>query len=642
MNSSLQGRLRKYKLPKSNALLPLFEAIINSIDSLIDEKKEQKEIKIYIIRDLIQTDMSDESKLGNISGFWIEDNGVGFNKKNFDAFKELDTLNKIDKGGKGIGRLAWLKAFESVEIISTYSDNNQYKEKKFKFNKNYENGIDIEYEKESTLKEYKTIVKLEKTKDLYTKHISKKTETIANKIIEHCLYYFTLNKINFSIFDEQDSDNLININNLFSEKYKSEKESIIIDGNDFEFIKVLSQIPENKILYCANNRVVKDEKLSKHIVELKTSLPDNKYIQYFILSNIFDKTVNDERTDFDSNLFTEFNIDFKKLEENIINIIDKNLSTEIKQQKDDNRNFLNEYVKKEAPQYSKILRYATEEQIRKVHKDMKSDLIDAELFHIKQCVEKDIKLISKELDTLDNEKVKSLIEKVTALNSTNLIEYVIYRKSIINTLSKFLKVDEKTIEDDIHKLIYPMQTVENKDYSEHNLWLIDDRLAFHSFCASDVQFKKFLDESISAERPDVLIFDKPFIYSPNKEYISSMVLIEFKKPKRNDYNISKNPIIQTIDYLTEIDKSEHITDNDGLTITINKNIQKQVYIIADLTSTLEKIISKYFPWLIKSSDRTGYFGYEPISKTYFEIISYEKLLKDVKNRNKVFFEKLGI
>lgn len=642
MNSNLEGRLRKYKLPKSNALLPLFEAIVNSIDSLIDEEKEKKYIKIYIIRNLVQTDILNDNKLGDIKGFWIEDNGSGFNKKNFDAFQELDTLNKIDKGGKGIGRLSWLKAFDNVEIKSIYNDKNQYKEKKFKFNINYENGINLEYEKKSTQNECNTIIKLENLKNPYCKNISKKAETIANKIIEHCLYYFTLNKIDFSIFDEQDSDNLIDINKLYTEQYKSEKENIEIDGNSFQFIKVLSTISENKILYCANNRVVKDDKLSKHIVELKTSLPDDKYIQYFILSDIFNKTVNDERTDFESNLFTDLNIDFKKLEEKIINHIDRSLSVQIKQQKEDNRNYLNEYVKKEAPQYSKILRYATEEQIRKVHKDMKSDLIDEELFHIKQCVEKDIKLVSKELDTLDDESVKSLIEKVTALNSTNLIEYVIYRKSIINTLSKYLKIDEKTIEDDIHKLIYPMQTVENKDYSEHNLWLIDDRLAFHNFCASDIQFKKFLDESVSAERPDILIFDKPFIYTPNKEYINSMVLIEFKRPKRNDYNLSKNPVTQTIDYLKEIDKSEHITDNDGLTITINKNIQKQVYIIADLTTTFETIVETYFGWLIKSSDRTGYFGYEPISKTYFEIISYEKLLKDVKNRNKVFFEKLGI
>ena len=79
-----------------------------------------------------------------------------------------------------------------------------------------------------------------------------------------------------------------------------------------------------------------------------------------------------------------------------------------------------------------------------------------------------------------------------------------------------------------------------------------------------------------------------------------------------------------------------------MAITINPNIQKQIFIIADLTSTFEVIIRKNYGWLMKASDGTGYFGYEPSSHSYIEIISYEKLLKDAKNRNRIFFDKLGI
>lgn len=642
MNSSLEGRLRKYKLPKSQALLPLFEAIVNSIDSLMDIPQLEKFIKIYTIREDILRDKSDEDSIGKIIGFCIEDNGAGFNKENFEAFNELDTLNKIDKGGKGIGRLAWLKAFDNVEIQSIYKDGNLYKEKKFKFHSKYDNGTKIEFDDISNKKECNTLVKIFNIKDIYTSNIPKKSETIANKIIEHCLYYFTLGEISFSLYDEQNDSNLIDLNEIFAEKYQAEQEEVVIDNNKFNFIKVFSHINENKILYCADNRVVKEDKLSKYIVELKTSLPDNNYVQYFIAGDIFNQTVNSERTDFESGLFNEYNVDFKKLEEKIINYIDKSLSKEISQQKEENKNYLNEYVKKEAPQYKNILKYATEEQTRKVYKDMKADLIEQELFNIKYSVEKDIKDKSNNLASLSGQNTNELIEKVTALNSTNLAEYIIYRKTIISMLTNYLKINEKSLEDDIHKLIYPMQTIENKDYSEHNLWLIDDRLAFHSFCASDIQFKKFLEESQSLERPDILIFDKPFIYTPNKDFITSIILIEFKKPKRNDYSIAKNPITQIIDYLAEIDKSEHIIDNDGLTITISKNTQRQIYIIADLETTFENIIKKYFGWLIKSSDGMGYYGYEPNSHAYVEVITYEKLLKDARNRNRIFFEKLGI
>ncbi|MBN2826100.1 MAG: hypothetical protein JXQ76_12290, partial [Campylobacterales bacterium] len=303
MNSSLEGRLRKYKLPKNQALLPLFEAIVNSIDSLMDIPQTEKFIKVYAIREEILRDKSDEDSIGNIIGFWIEDNGVGFNKENFEAFSELDTLNKVEKGGKGIGRLAWLKAFDNVEIQSVYKDGDIYKEKKFKFHSRYDDGVEIEKDDISSKKECNTIIKIEKMKEYYAQNIPKKSETIANKIIEHCLYYFTLGGITFSLYDDQNDSNLIDLNKLFKEKYQVEHEEIVIDENKFNFIKVFSHINENKILYCADNRVVKEDKLSKHIVELKTSLPDDNYVQYFIAGEIFNQTVNSERTDFESTLF---------------------------------------------------------------------------------------------------------------------------------------------------------------------------------------------------------------------------------------------------------------------------------------------------------------------------------------------------
>ena len=70
MNSRLEGRLRKYKLPKSQALLPLFEAIVNSIDSLMDIPQLEKFIKIYTIREDILRDKSYEDSIGKIKNFY--------------------------------------------------------------------------------------------------------------------------------------------------------------------------------------------------------------------------------------------------------------------------------------------------------------------------------------------------------------------------------------------------------------------------------------------------------------------------------------------------------------------------------------------------------------------------------------------
>ena len=60
--------------------------------------------------------------------------------------------------------------------------------------------------------------------------------------------------------------------------------------------------------------------------------------------------------------------------------------------------------------------------------------------------------------------------------------------------------------------------------------------------------------------------------------------------------------------------------------------------MADLTPTLEN--SAACSGLNRTQDCEGYFVYNPIIGTYIEVISYDNLLKDAKQRNKALFDKL--
>ena len=55
-----------------------------------------------------------------IRGFTIVDNGVGFDSANFASFETMDSRAKATLGGKGVGRLLWLLAFERARIVSIY------------------------------------------------------------------------------------------------------------------------------------------------------------------------------------------------------------------------------------------------------------------------------------------------------------------------------------------------------------------------------------------------------------------------------------------------------------------------------------------------------------------------------------------
>ena len=43
-----------------------------------------------------------------------------------------------------------------------------------------------------------------------------------------------------------------------------------------------------------------------------------------------------------------------------------------------------------------------------------------------------------------------------------------------------------------------------------------------------------------------------------------------------------------------------------------------------------------------SSDRMGYFGYNEPSHAYLEVISFDQLVKSATERNRAFFDKLGL
>ncbi|MEO0395987.1 MAG: ATP-binding protein, partial [Cyanobacteria bacterium P01_A01_bin.137] len=113
---SIVGRVNNYKLrptDSSKALFPLFEAVVNSIHAIEEACREDGLIEIYIDR-ITQTNLLEDSGgLEPIEKFTIIDNGIGFNDEHFKAFLTSDTDYKLSRGGKGIGRFAWLKAFET-------------------------------------------------------------------------------------------------------------------------------------------------------------------------------------------------------------------------------------------------------------------------------------------------------------------------------------------------------------------------------------------------------------------------------------------------------------------------------------------------------------------------------------------------
>ena len=123
---NVAGQVNQIKLSPSKALWPLFETIINSIQSLEESDTKNKSIIIDAVRPEYNKQRMDDKpgeiteELAHFISFIVTDNGNGFNTNNYSSFMEAYSRLKVKKGCKGIGRFLWLKAFEKVIIQSTY------------------------------------------------------------------------------------------------------------------------------------------------------------------------------------------------------------------------------------------------------------------------------------------------------------------------------------------------------------------------------------------------------------------------------------------------------------------------------------------------------------------------------------------
>ena len=226
------------------------------------------------------------------------------------------------------------------------------------------------------------------------------------------------------------------------------------------------------------------------------------------------------------------------------------------------------------------------------------------------------------------ELFKEYCTSVTQLSQASLAEYIVRRKAVIELLEKALEITDDgkyNKESQVHSIICPMQiTSDDVQFDEMNLWLIDDRLAYHHFLASDQPMKSLpILESDVPRRMDIAVFDRAISYSADTEDINSISIVELKKPQRNDLAADdKNPINQVLGYVADI-KAGKVKKANGRGFGNVKNAAFYCYVIADITDSLATDAEN--AGLNKTPDGEGYFGYNAPRGAYIEVISYNKL-----------------
>lgn len=655
----IEGTVNSLSLSERKGLLPLYEAIINSIQAISDStNKFQGKIEIKIVRDSsnqILLDGSDEERI--VTGFIITDNGIGFNRQNYESFKTVYSTYKKDKGCKGIGRFLWLKAFDSIKIKSTFVQDNNWFKREFDFSKQ---GVTAENTEISTGNDAITTVYLNKIKPEFQSGIPSKTEEIAKRIVTHCLLFFIYPKDcpQITLYDEENEFCPgINLNSYFANTIKDSlhQDDFKIGNHAFKIyhLRMNRGISNHTLHFCANMYEVMSVKLKTKIPELQTSIvtkddPEGFYYCGYLTSEYLDSIVNTSRTKFDffdqddqKSLLEPSKNDIIRTAVSYIKLYLTDFIDELKREKKEQ---IDEYVNHEHPQYRYLLREKPQ-VYDAIPTNLTEDELDLALHKEVQIWEREIKERGIELDKqIKTQRDSTLAEKfkqywtgVTELSKTCLAEYITRRKALLSVLEETLKIREDgkfDKEEVLHSLICPMRhTSDDIEFEEMNLWVVDERLAFHSFLASDKTLKSIpVIDSNSSKEPDIAVFDRAFAFSDSEE-LNSVTIVEFKKPD----NDAKDPITQVGRYIDLICEGKSKKSN-GQTLITNPGTAFRCYIICDLTDKMRKYCKEHD--LLATPDNKGYTGVHRARNAYYEVISYSKLLTDAKNRNQIFFDKL--
>jgi hypothetical protein len=673
IKATLSGRLRNTTLSASHALLPLYEAIINSIHAIEDRKIEDGRITVTIKRHSTGV-LSQESRPGrspqpDITDFIIEDNGIGFTDENYESFTTLDSEHKLSRGGRGIGRLLWLKAFSRVEIDSTYSDNDEWKQRNFSFSS--KTGVTESKPASADSETCRTQVSLHGFKEKYRKAGPKGTDAIASHVIDHCLWFFVRPGGAPDIYIRDDSDGATcHLNTLFESQMHANATTtpVEIHGIPHDLLHVRMYASHSKdhiVCYCANGRVVKEEKINGKIDGLNGPLTDTDgedfYYHCYVQSDYLNEHVRPERTDFDiaeemQELWQD-KLSFSALRRFVYEQCGKHLepfTTEVKQL---SRQRVEEFVTNKAPMYRTVLKYANG-KIDRIDPKADDRELDLKLYQIYQGIEYDLReegaslLSPKDDEEYDTywQRVEEYFAKAQDVKQSDLARYVCHRKAILDFMQMSLerKADGKYHpEDRIHEIIFKMrEDSDSVSIDDHDLWIIDERLVFHHYLCSDKSISSMpITGSNSRKEPDIAalnVFGNPVVFSETEQPPhGSLAIVEFKKPMRGGFadGEEKNPIDQVYGYIRRI-RAGKVQTKSGRPISNASTIPAYAYVICDLTDSLKERCENAN--LTPSIDSMGYFGFNAQHQTYIEVISDDKLIQDAKKRNESFFRKLGL
>lgn len=664
MKTNLRRRVNKLRLTKNNILITVIEAVVNAMQSITEAAVSDGRITVTLHRDDSQLllEQDNDRRLPPVAEIEIEDNGAGFTEENMESFLTLDSARKEKLGGRGVGRLQWLKVFENVQVSSVYEGESTPMKREFSFN--VADEVKKAGDPTSCKEARHTIVRLAcPRRDFESRFRNCTAEKVADYIKENCIYDLLsgASKLTITVKDPYENKEFDVVE--LAKKWVSSRsdENFVVDGHEFKMTHVMLSDTKRQpvIVYYGNTRPVVNSELSALLPELNAAFKckEQGYMCQ-VCSEYLDSRVSDTRDGFDiadSNTGRlPLELSFDKIQQTVVEHICIHMKDLIDEQKEKAYQHVRDYVDNRNPRYRSVLpeivsraRFVATDNDKEIEKKLHDGYVqlDNEFFEKSQEL---LGQLTKDQQINDEfeEKIHRFAKLEAQLHISDLATYVWRRRSVLEILEKIIgkRGDKKYFDEkNIHQLIMPMKKESDVvAFERSNLWIIDERLAFHHYLASDLELREYgiLETSLKS-RPDIAaFFDNPmYVNNSNSSAGREISIVEFKKPMRSDTGRGKNdPTEQALYYLQKI-RSGKLKTLSGRPIEPTENIPGYCYIICDITENMQAFLDVYE--YSKASDQR-YFHFNKSLNVLIEVIGYDTLVKMAKERNLAFFATLGI
>lgn len=458
----------------------------------------------------------------------VSDDGEGFTPDNLNYFEEICTGHKDEIGGKGVGRLAFLKFANRVEIRSQL--NAELVE--FRYTPDFKSD---DVRKSASMGSAKTTITISEIKEKINTQVAK----LVNSMCDDLRLLLFLKKQMGQIISIQFTHNS---KQPFSEDFVfSGKEieawktrTFEFHGETFDCYLFRDEAPRKGIvaLLCADELCVEEYQISKRFDVCRYLISiTSTYLNR--ISNIERKKLELPKTDAEADMISPISREklMPRIHEECLALINETAEGDIESFK--------------ASNIDKLKKYYPFIEVQSLNGD--AALLDAEDI-VKAYRAQQARREDQLIDSIEEGRPVSF-DDVSHLASDDLARFIVHRALVIDSLAKMPRDVAEVV---LHESILPKKS-DGDEIRENNIWLIDDKFLSYSSIYSDETLAKIVrdvgaeTESKQQRKPDVAAFySKDSTGRPNK-----LVIIEFKKPGADIFENNK-ALLQCRIYANEL------------------------------------------------------------------------------------------